>query len=78
MPQKHINSRMETYLLNPASVAYSNPQSPLTPIVDPTINNLTANITYYLNNNAAATAGLPLLSTRRNRFAALMTAAAGS
>ncbi len=74
----HINSRMETYLLDPASVAYSNPQSPLLGVVDPTVNCLTANITYYLNNNAVAQGANPLLSTRGSRFMGLINAAAGS
>lgn len=75
---RDINNRMQNYLLNPASVAYSNPQKPLTPIVDPTTNNLTTNLTYYLNNNAAGTAAQPGISSRGGRWAALLIAAAGS
>lgn len=78
MPEKHILNRIQTYLLNPASVAYSNPQAPLTPIVDPTVSNNTPNITYYLNNNAVAQGANPLLSTRGGRLQALLLAAAGS
>jgi hypothetical protein len=75
---RHMNNRIESYLLDPASVAYSNPQRPLLGIVDPTVNSLTANITYYLNNNAVAQGGNPNLSTRGGRFMALMNASAGS
>ncbi len=75
---RHINNRMENYLLDAASVAYSNPQSPLLGIVDPTVNNITANITYYLNNNAVAQGANPLLSTRGGRLMGLINAAAGS
>lgn len=73
----HINNKMQNYLLFVGNVTWTaNPPPPLTPIVQPTTNNLTYNLSLYLNNQAGADGNGR--ANRGQQWKKLMTAAAAS